>query len=82
MRMIFVLALFILGACSEESPRKPYYLKTTCIKSHTETDWGYHWGYVFGSGFKFHFGYQCFGIHKKTVCDSLRTDKVWYKKKS
>lgn len=85
----FVLCGIGIGICicglmsctssyNKDNTGREYYETTTCIKSHEEKEYGYHWGYNYLSGkFGFHWGYQCFYAHTKTVCDSSVTKRIY-----
>lgn len=69
--------LILLVGCG---PRKPDYVKdgkeyeiySHCVKSHTESDYGYHYGYNFLNGkYEWHWGTET-----TTICDERRTDTV------
>jgi hypothetical protein len=49
-----------------------YIIRNTCIESHTENKYGYHYGYSIIHGkFCWHFG-----SYDETVCDESRLDTI------
>ena len=85
-----LLALVILvSACGPIQPDyvddngKEYVFISHCVKSHTETDYGYHYGYNMMEG-KYNWHY---GMDTETICDSsvldtieINKDKKFYSK--
>lgn len=74
--ILFAL-LIVLMSCG---PRKPDYVNdgkeymfyTNCVKSHTKSDYTYHWGYSIMSGkYEWHWG-----METTTICDSTAVDTV------
>ena len=51
---------------------RDYIVRTTCVKSHTESKYGYHYGYSFMRGsFCWHWGY-----YDEDICDESRLDTI------
>lgn len=89
--MLFLLLLFLVfTSCGPQRPDyvdgdgREYSINSRCIKSHTESDYGYHYGYNFMSGkYEWHWGRET-----KTICDEwvldtteINTKEKYYKKK-
>ncbi len=90
MKRILLGLIILLSACD---PIKPDYVDSNgneymfshpCVKSHTETNYGYHYGYNMLDG-KWNYHY---GMETETMCDSvgidtiqINQDKKYYAKK-
>lgn len=86
-----LLGCLLLSACEPIQPDyvdkngKEYMFTKYCVKSHSETQWGYHYGYNFmSSKYEWHNG-----MYDETICDSsaidtieINKDKKFYAKKS
>lgn len=91
MKKVLLGCLLLLSACEPIQPDyvdksgKEYMFTTYCVKSHSETQWGYHYGYNFmNSKYEWHNG-----MYDETICDSsaidtieINKDKKFYAKKS
>lgn len=78
MRTLILLTLLItIMGCGPRKPDfvnggKEYLVYTYCAKSHTITDYGYHYGYNMLSGkYEWHWGTET-----ETICDSTARDTV------
>lgn len=80
-KILIIIAAFILCSCE----RKPdliidgqgYWINSRCVKSHTESRFGSHYGYNFMSGkYEWHTG-----RYSETICDSTVIDTVKIPKK-
>lgn len=77
--LVGLIALFLISCTnsySKDDTGREYYETTQCVKSHSKTDYGYHYGYYFGK-IGFHWGYQCFYTHSTTICDSSITKRIY-----
>ena len=51
---------------------KEYIITNNCVRSHSETNYRYHYGYNFMSGkMDWHWGYET-----ETVCDQYKLDTI------
>ena len=76
MKKILILLTFALVSCKPTPEfyinNKPYYTRTYCVENHTETTFGYHWGYsVLQGKWCWHFG-----EYEENICDQYRTDTI------
>lgn len=85
-----ILMLVLLSACGPYKPDyvdengKEYEILSRCVKSHTESNYKYHYGYNFMSGkYEWHMGWD-----NETICDlsvndtvEINLDKKYYSKK-
>jgi hypothetical protein len=76
MKKLLFLSLVFLFGCKREPDfyidGKPYYTRTYCVKSHTVSDFGYHYGYnPFRGKYEYHVGQ-----YTKTICDEYKTDTI------
>ena len=88
--ILIILLLILFSGCGPQRPDyvddsgKEYSISERCVKSHTESDYSYHYGYNGFSGkFEWHWGWDT-----KTICDSsildtteINLDKKYYVKK-
>ena len=91
--MVYLFGLLVLIQMSSCGPSKPdyvdklgkeYCVQIRCVKSHTENEFSYHYGYNPMSGrFEMHWGNDT-----KTICDEyvqdtveINIDKKYYTKK-
>ena len=85
-----LLGCLLLSACDPIQPDyvdksgREYMFTTYCVKSHSETQSGYFYGYNMLQG-KWNYHY---GLHTETICDSsaidtieINQDKKFYAKK-
>lgn len=79
-KLIFLIALLLFLIACHSTPRKPdlvangkeFRFRESCVMSHDEIKFGYHYGYDFASGsYRWHFG-----NHSTTVCDSVKVDTI------
>ena len=88
--ILTLITLFLLISCGPIQPDyvdkdgKEYLFSQHCVKSHTKTEWGYHYGYNFmNAKYEWHNG-----MYDETICDSsvvdtieINKDKKFYAKK-
>ena len=78
MRTITLTILLIsLMSCGPQKPDyvedgKEYSIYSYCAKSHSKSDYTYHWGYnMMSAKYEWHWG-----METTTICDSTATDTV------
>jgi hypothetical protein len=78
MKYLFILLFFVLTSCDMVVKPdlvidgKEYVFRTSCVKSHVESKYEYHYGYNMMSGkFDWHWG-----LNNNTICDSTAVDTV------
>lgn len=73
--LLLILTLFTFGCKMEPEfyiDGKPYYDVERCVKSHTESAYGYHYGYnTFRGKYEYHMGH-----YTKTICDESKIDTI------
>lgn len=79
--VFYILILFLLVFLSSCGPSKPdyvdkdgkeYVIFDKCVKSHSETRFGYHYGYnFFSSKYEWHNG-----TYTETICDEFEYDTI------
>ena len=90
--LVYLLGIIVLIGASSCGPQRPdyvndgreYSISSRCVKSHTETEFTYHYGYDFMAGkYRWHWGNET-----KTICDSfvmdtteINIEKKYYTKK-
>lgn len=53
-----------------------YIVRERCVISHTESKYGYHYGYNFIKGkYEYHMGYYTENVCDKTVIDTIEINK-------
>lgn len=76
MKLYFYIIPFILFSCKPKPQfyinGKPYYTVTSCVKSHAESKYTYHYGYnILNGKFEWHLGPETV-----VICDKTRTDTI------
>lgn len=76
-----IAIILVLSGCNVEpdftKDGHEYIVRKRCIKSHTESKYGYHWGYNFMNGkHDWHMGY-----YTETICDEYIKDTIEVNKK-
>lgn len=80
MKKVLLILLVMVGC--ERAPDfvkngKGYWINTHCVKSHTESEYGPHYGYNFMNGkYEWHTS-----SYTETICDSTVTDTIEIPKK-
>ena len=78
MKRILLGLIILVSACDPIKPDyvdkngKEYLFSHPCVKSHTETDYGYHYNYNVMSG-KYDWHY---GMDTENICDSVGIDTI------
>lgn len=91
--MVYLLGIVILIQMSSCGPNKPDYVDNSgkeytilnrCVKSHTESTYGYHYGYNPLKGkFEYHYGHYTESVCDEYVLDTIEINKEekYYSKK-
>jgi hypothetical protein len=71
-----VMLIVLLSGCKVRpdftKDGKDYIIRTECVQSHTESKYGYHYGYnVMNGKFEWHLGH-----YTETICDRSIIDTV------
>lgn len=90
MKNIFFLSILFLVSCDYAvkpdlvKNGKEFVIINRCVKSHTETNYEYHYGYNMMNGkFDWHWGLNTTDVCDKTVLDTIEVNlnKKYYVKK-
>lgn len=75
--LLAILTLILFSSCGPKKPDfvkdgKEYDINQICIQSHTESTYGYHWGYNYmNAKYEWHMGW-----YEETICDEYKMDTV------